>query len=159
MTGTMRARFGAVAAAMVVAGVMAQPAGAQLTSPCEVADGGRIIAANGDPATFGGSAGTSRTRLANQVYVDHGPATPFRFHSILTTAVVCDPDARRADLAGTGIVETEAGSEQVVQYVIRLFDAGELPVSGFDSYGITLSNGYNSGEQLVRQGNIQIFFR
>ncbi|HEX8744762.1 MAG TPA: post-COAP-1 domain-containing protein [Thermoleophilaceae bacterium] len=143
---------------MVGAAAIAQPASAQLVFDCQIGDGGRIPTASGDQATFGGSASTSGVQLGHQVYVDHGPATPLRFRSLTMNAIVCDPDGRRADMAGTGTVELPSGAQQVVGYDIRVRDLGELPFSPPDTYRITLSNGYDSGEQLVRQGNIQIEF-
>jgi hypothetical protein len=153
----MRTRLlGAVALTIAFALAAAQPAPAQvLTFDCEVADGGRIVAANGDDATFGGSASTVRS-LAHQVYVDHGPVSPFRFRSLTLTATVCDPDGRRAELYGTGRVDFALGMDQIVEYRIAVADVGEG--RRFDAYRITLSNGYDSGEQLVRQGNVQIRF-
>jgi hypothetical protein len=151
---------GAAVAALAIAGAGAQPAGAQILPPaeCVVSGGGQIVAANGDMANFGGSASTERSHLGHEVYIDHGPATEFRFRSLVMTAVVCDPDARRADLVGTGEVLTGLG-QQIVEYRIAMFvpnNRGGTP----DFYRITLSPPfpYDSGLQPVERGNITLHF-
>lgn len=141
----------ALAAAAVIA-ASAQPAGAQLFFDCQISGGGRLMAANGDQATFGGSVSTDRVPTGNQVYIDHGPATPLRFHTLTVTAVICDPDGRRGEILGTGEVWTELGTE-LVQYRIAVF-APSNRGDASDFYRITLSNGYDSGEQPVVHGNI-----
>ena len=140
----------------------AQPASAQFfPSDCMESGGGQIIAANGDPATFGGNASSERrsaTRLGNQVYVDHGPFTTMRFRSITMDAMVCNLDARTAEMSGERRVTTGLGTEQPVDYQIEVFapnNRGGLP----DFYRITLSNGYNSGLQPVVHGNINLVER
>ena len=161
MRSRKRAVCGAIGVALAIAAGVAPPAGAQLTHDCRVADGGRILAANTDRATFGGNATTTGgQQLGHQVYVDHGPTTPLRFRSVVMTAVLCNPDARRALMIGTGTVELPSGAEQAVQYEIEVGDFGEFPFSPPDSYRITLTGGfsYTSGEQPVEQGNIQISF-
>ena len=155
MRGRVRMGFGAAVAALAIAGAGAQPAGAQLFAECVVSGGGQILAANGDMANFGGSASTQRPQLGHEVYIDHGPATEFRFRSLVMTAVVCDPDARRAELIGTGEVLTGLG-QQIVQYRIVMFapnNRGGVP----DFYRIMFP-GYDSGQQPVEHGNITLHF-
>ena len=152
MRGRIRLVQGAAAAALAIAGAAAPPAGAQIVTDCTISGGGRILAANGDEATFGGSASSMRRQLANEVYIDHGPVTPLRFRSLFTTVVMCNLDARRGEIVGTGEVHTELGV-QLVEYRIAVF----VPTSNAnlpDFYRITLSNGYDSGEQPVERGNL-----
>ena len=153
----MKVRLGVASGALVLVFALAgaQPAAAQFPFPeCLESGGGRIVAANGDSATFGGSSATDRL-ASNQVYIDHGPATAFQFHSITQAAMVCNLDARRADITGTGEVRTQLGAPQIVGYHIEVFaptSNKNLP----DFYRITLSNGYDSGEQPVERGNINL---
>ena len=143
-----------VAAALAIAAIAAAPAEAQLITDCTVNGGGRLLAASGDPATFGGHATSQGVVMGNEVYIDHGPATPVRFQSLAVTAVVCNFDARTAEIVGTGQAETALGSE-LVGFRISVFAVppfSQLP----DRYRITLSNGYDSGEQPVQHGNITI---
>jgi hypothetical protein len=157
MKRTRRAVLGVLAASAMLGA--AQPASGQvIESDCLVAGGGRIVAANGDQATFGGSAATQRARVGQEVYIDHGPVTQLRFRSLVTTAVVCDLDARRAEIIGTGEVVTDLGVPQIVQYRIAVFAPNNRGGSP-DFYRITLSNGYDSGEQPVLQGNINLIAR
>jgi hypothetical protein len=149
---------GALALALLLVAISAQPASAQVFfPPCFVSDGGRITAANGDEASFGGSAATERAQLGHQVYVDHGPLTAFRFMSLTMTTLLCDPDGRRAEMHGTGTVTTATGAEQIVAYRIEMADFTDGRLA--DLYRITLSNGYDSGPQPVVQGNIQVMGR
>jgi hypothetical protein len=152
MKSRMRAGFGAVAAAVAVAAGVAQPAGGQLILDCTVSGGGRLLTASGDQATFGGSASSEGVVRGHEVYIDHGPATPIQFRSLVVTAVVCNLDARRAEIVGTGEVQT-GFSTQIVQFriaVLAVQPQSQVP----DTYRITLSNGYDSGEQPVLAGNI-----
>jgi hypothetical protein len=160
MRARHRAAIGAVAS-MAALGI-AQPASAQFfPSDCMESGGGQIITADGDPATFGGNASTERrsaTRLGNQVYIDHGPVTPLRFRSITLDRMVCNLDARTAEMSGEGRVTTALGPEQPVDYEIEVFapsNQSSLP----DFYRITLSNGYTSGFQPVVHGNINLVER
>ena len=169
MRSRIRAGSGAFATALAVAAMAGQPAAAQtidlpeviniFDTPCIVSDGGRITAVTADPADFGGSASNTGTLRGHQLYVDHGPTTPFRFRSLTVTALACFEDGRFAEMTGTGIVDLPTGAQQAVRYYIRLFDGGEQPQFAPDAYRILLSNGYTSGDQLVEQGNIQILFR
>lgn len=151
----MRAGQRAVIAALAAVSALgaAQPASAQVfPNDCMVSGGGQITAANGDQATLGGMADSDRL-IAHEVYVDHGPATDLRFRSLTLNAMVCDLDAHTAEFTGQGRVETAFGVGELVQYRIEIFapnNRGGLP----DFYRITLSNGYDSGEQPVLRGNL-----
>jgi hypothetical protein len=152
-----RAACAAALAAGAIAAGGAQPAGGQLFFDCTVSGGGRLLAASGDHATFGGSASTQGVTRGHEVYIDHGPITPIQFRSLVITAVVCNPDARRAEIVGTGEVQTELGRE-LVEFkiaVLAVQPQSQVP----DTYRITLSNGYDSGEQPVIAGNITMHSR
>jgi hypothetical protein len=128
------------------------------TPGCEVNDGGMIVADNGDRATFGGTAKSDRSHIGEQEYQDHGPATEFTFKSTEVIALVCLPDGSQADIYGSGTVETGGGNDtesEEVDYRIQVRDGGEGGGTQ-DTYRITLSNGYDSGEQPLIGGNIQI---
>jgi beta-propeller repeat-containing protein len=122
------------------------------TPGCKVSGGGRITAANGDRATFSGSARAASDRdvSGNLDYVDHGPAAPFRLRSLTIDALVCD--GARATILGLARVD---GSQ--VEFTIDLLDAGEPGRS--DTYRLRLSNGYDSGTRTLGGGNVQVSSR
>jgi len=119
------------------------------TPLCQVSvtDGGWIIAANGDRASFGGNAKVSSTRevKGEQVYQDHGPAQPLRMKSTNVLAVVCA--GKEATIYGSGTLNDSVP----VFYRIQVTDGGKN-----DKYGILLSTGYYSGDQPLRGGNITV---
>jgi uncharacterized protein (DUF2141 family) len=124
------------------------------TELCEVkvTQGGWIVAANGDHANFGGNA---RVREDGSVdghenYQDHGPAQPRHVQSIEVTAVTCSDDLTMATIFGRATVD---GAGDFV-FRIDVTDLGE-PGSN-DTYGITMSDGYASGQQRLEGGNVQI---
>jgi hypothetical protein len=119
------------------------------TAGCKVTYGGRITAANGDKATFGGNAkGTGPS--GQEEYQDHGPAMDINVHSIDVLAVLCSDDGTSASIFGTATVDG-VGS---VDYRIDVTDLGEPGSS--DTYRIRLSDGYDSGVQTLTGGNVQI---
>jgi hypothetical protein len=124
------------------------------TPLCEVTitNGGRITAANGDRATFGGVAMADGEGDAsgNEEYQDHGPVQPMNLHGTVLV-VVCDEDETRATIFGTATVDG-MGS---FMYRLIVEDNGE-PGVGTDKYWILVSNGYDSGNQTLRGGNVQI---
>jgi hypothetical protein len=116
---------------------------------CKVTYGGRITTSDGDKATFGGNAkGTGPT--GQEQYQDHGPAVDMNVHSIDVLAVQCSDDGISASIFGTATIDG-AGS---VEYRIDVTDQGEPGSS--DTYRIRLGNGYDSGEQTLSGGNVQI---
>jgi len=121
------------------------------TALCQVAiaDGGQIIASNGDRAVFGGNAKTKNGRIqGEQLYQDMGPAQAFTLQSSQVLALVCE--SSQATIYGTGTID-EAGS-----YFFRI-QVDDLSKNGkTDRYAILLSNGYTSGNQQLRSGNITI---
>lgn len=117
------------------------------TPGCEITNGGWIIAENGDRANFGGHAkvndsGETQGQLS---YVDHGPAQRLNMHSISVQTIVCEGSQAsifgQATINGTG----------VVNFRINLQDLGK----GSDTYQLIIDD-YDSGEQLLGGGNIQI---
>ena len=119
------------------------------TAGCKVTYGGRITAANGDKATFGGNAKADGPKGQEQ-YTDHGPTTPMNVHSIDVRAVTCSADVTQASIFGRATING-AGS---FDYRIDLKDLGEPGRN--DTYRIRLSNGYDSGERRLEGGNVQI---
>lgn len=155
----------ALTLALALAAAGAQPASAQLgditdvvTSPdCAVSDGGRLLVANGDQATFGGSASTDRADLGRQIYIDHGPATEFTFTTIQMTSLTCIEDGRHAQMTGTGRFDPKVGPDQIVGFRLEVQDSRDGRFA--DGYHLTLSNGYDTGLQPVLHGEVQVHFR
>jgi hypothetical protein len=118
----------------------------------KITEGGRITAANGDQATFGGSAKSSESGATEgqQHYRDHGPAQPLNVSSINVLAIVLESPTR-ASIYGQATID---GSGSFF-YRIQVQDLGE-PGVGQDTYWILLQTGYNSGEQVLEGGNVQI---
>lgn len=122
------------------------------TAGCKVTGGGQITAANGDRANFGGNAQVAKdgTPTGEEEYMDHGPASPMNVHSTTIDAVVCSRDGTEASIFGTATI----GGTGTFGFRIDVKDLGE-PGSN-DAYRIRLSNGYDSGQQTLNSGNIQI---
>ncbi len=119
------------------------------TAGCKISNGGRITAADGDKATFGGNAkGTGPS--GQEEYQDHGAAVDVNVHSIDVRAVTCSADRTAASIFGTATLNG-AGA---VDYRIDVTDQGEPGTS--DTYRIRLGNGYDSGVQTLTGGNVQI---
>jgi len=126
-----------------------------VTTPlCEIfiADGGLITALNGDKATFGGNARSSATGQTSgqQTYQDQGPAQPLTVKALSVLAIVCE-GTTQASIYGQATIN---GSGSFF-YRINVKDVGE-PGVGRDTYWILLQNGYNSGQQTLEGGNVQI---
>ena len=125
------------------------------TTPlCEITitNGGRITAANGDPATFGGNARASAEgqTQGQEQYQDHGPARPMNVNSINVLAIVCEGNTA-ASIYGDATVDGQ-GSYKYRIRVQDLSDGGK----DMDRYWILLQNGYDSGDQKLEGGNVQI---
>ncbi len=119
------------------------------TAGCKVTYGGRITAANGDKATFGGNAKVPASGpQGQQQYQDHGPAANLTVLSISVDAVVCTPTS--ASIFGKATIDG-GGS---VDYRIDVRDLAEPGTN--DRYRIRLSSGYDSGDQQIIGGNVQI---
>jgi hypothetical protein len=119
------------------------------TSTCKVTGGGRILAADGDKATFGGNA-KGAGPSGEEEYQDHGPAMDIDVHSTSVTVVSCSADGTSATIFGTATVNG-AGA---FAFRIDVTDLGEPGKN--DRYRIRLSNGYDSGDQQLVSGNIVI---
>jgi hypothetical protein len=122
------------------------------TSLCEVTitDGGWIIANNGDRANFGGNAkvGADGTPQGQEEYQDQGQSLDV--HSTEITATTCSSDGTQATIYGNATING-SGS-----YVFRI-DVTDLGSPGSsDTYGIMLSNGYDSGIHSLGGGNVTI---
>jgi Big-like domain-containing protein len=125
------------------------------TSFCEVkiTEGGSIIVNNGDRANFGGNAKVTADGSAVQGeenYEDQGPMQPMHVHSIELTATTCSDDLTMATIYGKATIDGSG----TYGFRIDVVDMGESGRN--DSYGITLSNGYVSGQHLLLGGNVQI---
>jgi hypothetical protein len=118
------------------------------TEGCKVTYGGRITAANGDKATFGGNAKADGPK-GNENYRDHGPATPMHVKSATILAVTCSSDGTSASIFGTATIDG-AGS---FDFRIDVRDLGEPGTS--DRYRLRVS-GYDSGDRQLEGGNVQI---
>ncbi|HKG96471.1 MAG TPA: SBBP repeat-containing protein, partial [Pyrinomonadaceae bacterium] len=122
------------------------------TTPlCEITNGGWIIAENGDRASFGGhvKANESGETGGQQQYQDHGPAQRLNMHSINVLAIVCD-GSTRASIFGQATINGLG----LVNYRINVQDVGG-PGKGQNTYQLIMDD-YNSGEQTLGGGNIQI---
>jgi hypothetical protein len=127
-----------------------------VTTPlCEITitNGGLITALNGDKASFGGNAKSDAAgnTQGQEEYQDHGPAQPLNVHSINVLAIVCDGLGQEASIYGQATI----GGAGSFFYRIKVKDLGEAGVAQ-DTYWILLQSGYNSGEQLLEGGNVQI---
>jgi hypothetical protein len=116
------------------------------TEGCKVTQGGWITTSAGDRANFGGNAHVPPSGHEN--YVDVG--TGMHVSSIDVRSVVCDAAGTMASIFGTATVD---GSGPFV-YRIDVVDNGEPGTS--DRYQLRLSNGYDSGNQQLEGGNVQI---
>ncbi|MCA1569819.1 MAG: Ig-like domain-containing protein, partial [Chloroflexi bacterium] len=125
------------------------------TAFCEVVitNGGWIIANNGDKGSFGGNARADAEGNVSgqQLYQDHGPAQPMTVKSVEILALTCSEDRTQADIYGRATIDGEGS----YLFRIRVRDLAE-PGKRRDTYRITVSNGYESGDHLLRGGNIQI---
>jgi hypothetical protein len=116
---------------------------------CKVTYGGRITAANGDKATFGGNA-NGKGPKGNENYQDHGPVAAMHVQSIEVLSVTCNTAGTQASIFGTATINGGG----TFDFRIDLQDLGEPGSS--DTYRLRLSNGYDSGEQTLEGGNVQI---
>jgi hypothetical protein len=104
-----------------------------------------------DRASFGGNAKADADGdvSGQEEYQDHGPAQPFNLHGNVLV-VVCGADGTSATIFGQATIDG-SGSHT---YRIDVKDLGE-PGKGADTYRM-LVNAYDSGEQVLRGGNVQI---
>jgi hypothetical protein len=123
------------------------------TPGCEakITNGGWIIAMNGDKSSFGGNAQVTADGQVsgNEEYQDHGPANPMNLKGNVLV-VVC-VSSTQATIYGNATING-AGS---FLYRLNVEDNAE-PGKGADKYWILVDNGYNSGNQVLQGGNVQI---
>jgi uncharacterized protein (DUF2141 family) len=124
------------------------------TPLCEVklTKGGRITADNGDKATFGGNAKVSELGMpsGDEEYQDHGPAQPLNVKSTQILALFC-PSSTQATIFGIATIDGQGTH----LFKIDVEDLGE-PGVGADTYRILLDTLYDSGENTLEGGNVQI---
>jgi Mg-chelatase subunit ChlD len=118
------------------------------TAGCKITYGGHITASNGDPASFGGNA--KAPAKGQEQFQDHGPAADMNVHSIDVQAVVCSRDGTAGSIFGTATIDGSG----TFNFRIDVQDLGEPGDS--DTYRLRLSNGYDTGVQVLDGGNIQI---
>ena len=125
-----------------------------VTTPgCEIkiTNGGWIVATNLDRASFGGNAKADADGnvTGNEEYQDHGPAQPFNLHGNVLV-IVCGADGKSATIFGEATID---GSGSHI-YRIDVTDNAE-PGKGADTYRMRV-NAYDSGNQVLRGGNVQV---
>ena len=81
-------------------------------------------------------------------YKDHGPWKLFKLRSSDITAVLVSADQHGATILGTGKIDRRVA----VDFRIDVKDLPGEP----DTFQIRLSNGYDSGEQQIRKGDIDV---
>jgi hypothetical protein len=127
-----------------------------VTTPgCEIiiTNGGWIIAMNGDRASFGGNAKSDEDGNVSgqEEYQDHGPAQPFNLHGD-PLVITCHPtDPTQATIFGDATIDG-TGS---YTFRIDVKDMAE-PGRGADTYRIQIEGGYDSGNQTLQGGNVQV---
>jgi hypothetical protein len=123
------------------------------TPGCEVkiTNGGWIIATNGDQSSFGGNAKVDAAGnvSGNEEYQDHGSANPMNLKGNVLV-VVCT-STTQATIYGEATIDG-GGS---FLYRLNVEDNAE-PGKGADKYWILVANGYDSGNQILKGGNVQI---
>jgi DNA-binding beta-propeller fold protein YncE len=122
------------------------------TDGCVVSGHGRITAANGDKASFRGLVAATPPRGV-EFYRDNGPASAFRVASTSVDAVACTDDATKASVFGTAKVNSVGSFEYRIDVQLTAWEWGK------DTYRIRLSNGYDSGAQQIRHGDVDIRIR
>jgi hypothetical protein len=118
------------------------------TKRCALVAHGKVRAANGDRARFRDRVASSPTR-GSVFFRDDGPADPIRLRSTSVDALTCGLGGSAASVFGTAGVGR--GS---VQYRIDL--RANRSRGGLDTYRIRLSDGYDSGTQPIRGGDVDI---
>lgn len=127
------------------------------TSFCEVTitTGGWIITDDGDRANFGGNAkvsGDGSTVDGQEEYQDHGPADSMNVKSIEIIATTCGTDTAPETASIFGRATIDGSGDYIFR--IDVTDGGNGGSS--DTYGITLSTGYVSGQHQLGGGNVNI---
>jgi Big-like domain-containing protein len=125
----------------------------------KVTEGGWIIARNGDRANFGGNAKVLQggTLQGQEEYQDKGPAVVMNLHSTKILALTCTPDLKHATIWGEATINgTGMPPTGLNPWTFRI-DVTDMGSGGSnDSYGIIVNNGYASGQQDLKGGNVTI---
>ena len=108
----------------------------------------RATAANGDKATFDVDVKSTTPPKGKLRYRDRGPAEKFKLKSTEITQIVVSADGTQATVLGNAKING-AGSVDFRVDVKDLHGAR-------DTFRIQLSNGYDSGEQSIRKGDVEI---
>lgn len=117
---------------------------------CLVFGSGVIRASNGDWAGFVGYALVSGATMTGvEIYQDIGPAAPLAVRSISIQNVSCD--GKSATVLGQATVNG-TGAHDFAMFVSDLAQPG----AGADKYRLLLETGYDSGEQTLATGDLQI---
>jgi hypothetical protein len=122
------------------------------TAGCSAFGRGRITAVGGDRASLRGLVVASPARGV-EFFRDDGPANAVRVVSSSVGAVTCSPGAARASVLGAAKV---SGVGLIAYRIDVQLAAGKR---GRDTYRIRLANGYDSGAQQIRHGNLNIHLR
>jgi Bacterial Ig-like domain (group 1) len=124
-------------------------------TPCviKISNGGWIVTDDGDRGSFGGNAKESSTGTdtGQEEYQDHGPAEPMDVHSLNVLAITCNTNLTQASIFGQAQIDGSGTHD----YRIDVQDNGE-PGKLIDRYRIRLDTGYDSGDHILRGGNVQI---
>ena len=89
--------------------------------------------------------------MGQEEYQDHGPAEPQNVHSIQVLALTCNEERTQASIFGEATIDG-TGTHS---FRIDVQDLAE-PGKGIDTYRMRLDTGYDSGDQTLRGGNVQI---
>ena len=119
------------------------------TEGCLVFGHGRITEASGDNASFRGLAAATPPRGV-EFYRDNGPASAFRLTSTSADAVICTDDATKASVFGSAKINGAGSVEYRIDVQLTAWEWGK------DTYRIRLSDGYDSGAQKIRHGDVDI---
>jgi Bacterial Ig-like domain (group 1) len=119
----------------------------------KIINGGEIVTDDGDRASFAGTAKESSSLVAsgNEYYQDYGPAEPLQVKSIAVQALTCNSTRTEGTVFGTATINRQG----VHNFRIDVQDLGE-PGKNKDHYRIRLDTGYDSGDHVLRDGNVQI---
>jgi hypothetical protein len=118
----------------------------------DITNGGWIIASNRDKSTFGGNAtvDSAGNVSGQEQYQDLGPANPMNVHSITVLSIVCASNFQSASIFGTATINGSGSFDFRID--VKDLDNLGLP----DHYRMTLSTGYDSGDQPLGGGNVTI---
>jgi hypothetical protein len=120
-----------------------------------ITEGGWIVAQNGDRASFGGNVHVSGLGQPSgqQTYQDHGLVQPMTVKSTSILAVLCSNNGKQATIFGLATIDGSG----TFAFRIDVQDLRE-PGVGHDTYRMRIL-AYDSGEQTLRGGNVQIHKR